>query len=143
MTFDRNSSAGYLIHHTARLFFEALRKRIEPLGIVPGQFPALLVLWQKDGLTQMELVQLLDIEQATMANTLNRMERDGLIVRKEHPSDGRAKVICLTKKAISIKDQAFKAASSVNDMALADLSSEEREQFISMMRRVIKKFPRD
>ncbi len=65
MTFDHTSSAGYLVHHMARLFFEELRVQIEPLGIVPGQFPALLALWQKDGQTQKELVEQLDVEQAT------------------------------------------------------------------------------
>lgn len=92
MTFDQNTSAGYLINQLARLAFEGLRKEIEPLGIVPGQFPALLALWQRDGQTQRELVAKTDVEQATMANTLNRMERDGLIVRQAHPEDGRAQI---------------------------------------------------
>ncbi|MBG6147790.1 DNA-binding MarR family transcriptional regulator [Labrenzia sp. EL_142] len=140
MEFDHNTSAGYLVHHVARLFFEGLRKRIEPLGIVPGQFPALLALWQKDGQTQKELVDKLDIEQATMANTLNRMERDGLIQRIDHPTDGRAKIIWLTPKANSIRDDAYRAASTVNEMALADLSTDERKQFIDTMQRVIRTF---
>lgn len=142
MSFDRNTSAGYLIHHVARLCFEGLRKRIEPLGIVPGQFPALLALWQQDGQTQKELVDKLDIEQATMANTLNRMERDGLVVRKDHPTDGRARVVFLTNRAKSIREDAYAAASSVNDITLADLSKDERELFINFMQRIIRKYPK-
>lgn len=138
MSFDHNFSAGYLVNHMARLFFEELRKRIEPLGIVPGQFPALLALWQKDGQTQKELVEALDVEQATMANTLNRMERDGLIIRKDHPTDGRAKIICLTDKAQSVRDDAYAYANSVNDIALADFTPEEREMFMHFMRRTIR-----
>lgn len=138
MTFDRNSSAGYLIHHMARLCFEDLRKRIEPLGIVPGQFPALLALWQQDAQTQSELVTKLDVEQATIANTLNRMERDGLITRREHPDDGRARVIYLTDKAKMIRDDAYAAAAEVNSNMLDDLSHEERSQFIDFMQRTIR-----
>ncbi|HAT87368.1 MAG TPA: MarR family transcriptional regulator [Rhizobiales bacterium] len=138
MSFDHNSSAGYLVNHMARLFFEELRKRIEPLGIVPGQFPALLALWQKDGQTQKELVEALDVEQATMANTLNRMERDGLIIRKDHPTDGRAKIICLTDKAQSVRDDAYAYANSVNNIALADFTPEEREMFMHFTRRTIR-----
>lgn len=137
MKFDHSSSAGYLANHMARLLFEELRKRIQHLGIVPGQFPALLELWVKDGQTQRELVAKLDIEQATMANTLNRMERDGLISRAEHPTDGRARVVTLTKKALAIRDEAYSAASSVNEMALKNLTPDERAQFINMMQRVI------
>lgn len=138
MTFDKNTSAGYLVNYMARLMFEELRHRIEPLGIVPGQFPALLALWQKDGQTQKELVDKLDVEQATMANTLNRMERDGLIQRKDHPTDRRAKIICLTDKARSVRDDAYTAATTVNEKALADLTPEEVAQFVDFMQRTVR-----
>ena len=137
MDFDHTSSAGYLINHLARIFFEELRKRIDHLGIVPGQFPALLALWVKDGQTQRELVEKLDIEQATMANTLSRMERDGLITRVEHPTDGRARIVLLTDKARAVRDDAYAAANAVNDIALADLKPEERAQFIAYMQRTL------
>ncbi len=137
MPFDHTTSAGYLTNHMARLFFEELRKGIDYLGIVPGQFPTLLALWERDGQTQRELVDKLDIEQATMANTLNRMERDGLITRADHPTDKRARIVRLTDNAKKIRDEAYAAASTVNDMALANLSSKEREQFIDYMQRTI------
>ncbi|WP_299923130.1 MarR family transcriptional regulator [uncultured Pelagimonas sp.] len=143
MTFDHTTSAGYLVNHMARLFFEELRAEIDPLGIVPGQFPALLALWQQDGQTQRELVEKLDVEQATMANTLNRMERDGLIERKDHPTDRRAKTICLTQKARAVRDQAYTAASMVNDKALVALSPEERTQFVNFMQRTIEALQKD
>ena len=44
----------------------------------PGTFPAQLELRAEDGLTRKERVEGLDIEQTKMANTLRRMERDGL-----------------------------------------------------------------
>lgn len=137
MDFDRMNSAGYLVNNLARLFWAGLQQRIKPLGIVPGQFAALLELWSNDGQTQKELVRKLDIEQATMANTLARMERDGLITRKEHPTDGRAQIIRLTEKAWAIREDAYEAAIATNENALSGLSSEERKQFISLMRKVL------
>ena len=137
MEFDRMNSAGYLVNNLARLLVEVLRKRIAPLGIVPGQFPTLLALWEKDGLTQKELLALVDIEQATLANTLTRMERDGLIIRKEHPADARARTIHLTEQGHSIRDEAYKTAMQINKEVLADLSDEETQEFLDYMRRVI------
>ena len=131
------TSAGYLVNYMARLFAEGLRKRIAPLGIVPGQFPALLALWERDGLTQKELLAQVAIEQATLANTLARMERDGLIVRKEHPADARARTIHLTEKAQSIRDDAYKAAAETNAEALAGFSKVERQEFLNLMGRTI------
>ncbi len=131
------TSPGYLANHMARLFEQALQKRIKPLGVVPGQFPALLALFEKDGQTQKQLVEKLSIEQATLANTLARMERDGLIIRKEHPADGRARWIHLTEKANSIREDVFRAAIETNEAALSALDADERNQFLTLVRKVI------
>lgn len=88
MQFTKTQSAGYLINHIARVFARGLAARIRPLGLTTGTFPALLALWETDGLTQKQLVERLDIEQATMANTLARMERDGLICAKRMKATG-------------------------------------------------------
>ena len=143
MNFDRMSSAGYLVNYMARLFAEGLRKRIAPLGIVPGQFPALLALWERDGLTQKELLAQVAIEQATLANTLARMERDGLIIRKEHPVDARARTIHLTEKAWAIREAAYLAAEETNAEALDRLSDGERQKFLDLMRRTIQSLQAD
>lgn len=135
--FDKLNSTGYLANHMARLLATGLRRRIEPLGIVPGQFAALLELWESDGQTQSELVRKLDVEQPTLANTLSRMERDGLIRRTEHPSDARAKLILLTRKAKDIRDRAYEAADAQNAAALAQLTSREHKELNSLMRKVI------
>lgn len=138
MGFDKTKSAGYLANHMARLFANGLHQRIAPLGIAPAQFMALLELWEEsEGLTQRVLVERLDVEQATMANTLNRMQRDGLIKKKPHPNDKRAQLICLTKKAIDLKSDAVAAAAAQNKLALASLTDDEHQQFLTLMTKVI------
>jgi len=137
MAFDKDESAGYLINHLARIFAHALAREIKPLGLAPGQFMVLLVLWREDGLTQRDLVSRLDVEQATLANTLARMERDGLVRRAPHPSDGRAQVIRLTARARQLEAGATKAAEGINRRMLAAIPPSERAGFVENMRRVI------
>ncbi|MEM8795809.1 MAG: MarR family transcriptional regulator [Pseudomonadota bacterium] len=137
MTFKKDQSAGYLANHMARLFARGLTERIKPLGLTTGTFPALLELWEEDGLTQKDLVDRLDIEQATMANTLMRMERDGLIVRRKDETDGRSQRVWLTDHARSLHDPAIAAARDENASALSSLSKAECDQFIALMRKVI------
>ncbi|MCE7998480.1 MAG: MarR family transcriptional regulator [Rhodobiaceae bacterium] len=143
MKFEKEDSAGYLINHMARLFAKELQQRIQPLGIVTGQFPILLELWEGDGLTQRELLEKLDIEQATLANTLTRMQRDGLIKRTKHPTDARAQQIWLTKKAADIKETAYQFAWQINMESLSALDAEEQAKFMDYMRRVIGKMRSD
>lgn len=137
MAFDKNESAGYLINHLARIFAQALAREIRPLGLAPGQFMVLLELWREEGVTQRDLVGRLDVEQATLANTLSRMERDGLVRRVPHPTDGRAQVIRLTERARRLEALATSAADGINRRMLAGLTAVERQRFIETMRRVI------
>jgi len=137
MAFDKNRSAGYLINHLARIFAQALARDIKPLGLAPGQFMVLLELWREDGLTQRDLVDRLDVEQATLANTLARMERDGLVRRRPHPTDGRAQSIRLTDRARRLEAPATQAADAVNQRLLDGLSPQDRRRLVETMRAVI------
>jgi DNA-binding MarR family transcriptional regulator len=137
MRFSKDDSAGYLVNHLARLFARELQVRIKPLGLSTGTFPALLVLWENDGLTQRELIDRLDVEQPTMTNTLARMERDGLIRRAKDPADGRAQRIWLTESARALEGPATAAAEAVNALALEQLSPEERAALLGLVRKVI------
>lgn len=137
MEFRKDTSAGYLTNLMARLFAAELGARIRPLGITTGQFPILLELWEEDGLTQRELVRRVEIEQATMASTLARMERDGLIERRPDPRDARSQRIRLTPKAATLEAPAKDAALAVNEAALADVPQGERQRFVSTMRQVV------
>jgi len=132
MHFDRHQSPGFIVNQMARLFARALHERIRPLGLAPAQFMTLLALWEEDGLTQTQLTRRLDVEQATMANTLTRMERDGLIVRRPHASDARAQGVWLTPKARALEGPATEAASEVNRKALSALSVEAQTQFAAL-----------
>lgn len=137
MSFDRHRSAGYLANHLARLFAQRLQAAVAPLGLAPAQFMTLLELWAGDGLTQRDLVARLDVEQATMANTLARMERDGLITRRPHPADARARQVWLTDRGRDLEQPAKAAARAVNDRALAGLDPADQGRLLDLMGRVI------
>ncbi|WP_347266977.1 MarR family transcriptional regulator [Paracoccus sp. (in: a-proteobacteria)] len=133
----KDQSAGYLVNHVARLFARGLTEAVRPFGLTTGTFPALLELWQQDGLTQKQLVERLDIEQATMANTLARMERDGLITRQRAEADRRMQHIFLTERARRLQAPAIEAATAVNASLLAGLGPDDRHQFIRLMQKII------
>jgi DNA-binding MarR family transcriptional regulator len=137
MGFKGMDSGAYLASQLAKGFARSLQQRAARLGFSPGQFPILLELWAEDGLTQKQLLERVDIEQATMANTLARMARDGLIERKPHPSDKRAQLIFLTPSARAMEDEAVKIAREA-DLALFDgFRTFERELMLEYIRRLI------
>jgi DNA-binding MarR family transcriptional regulator len=137
MGFDRSHSATYLAGQLARVFSRSLQKRAVLLGFSPGQFPVLLELWQEDGLTQKQLLDRLEVEQATLANTLARMERDGLIARIPHPRDRRAQIISLTELGRSLEERAVAAAAEADTALFSGFRTFERELMMEYMRLII------
>ena len=134
MAFNRSDSATYLAGQLAKEFARALQTRAAKLGFSAGQFPILLELWNEEGLTQKQLLERVDVEQATMANTLARMERDGLIERRPHPSDRRAQLVFLTVKARDLRDEALSAASEADQALFAGFRRFEKELMLEYMR---------
>ncbi|RWX76614.1 MarR family transcriptional regulator [Neorhizobium lilium] len=137
MAFDRSQSATYLAGQMAKSFARSLQKRSTILGFSPGQFPVLLELWQQDGLTQKQLLDKLEVEQATLANTLARMERDGLIARHPHPGDKRAQIITLTELGRDLERQALDAAAEADAAMFQGFRRFERELMIEYMKVII------
>jgi DNA-binding MarR family transcriptional regulator len=135
--FPRQLSLGYQINHLARQLARALRDEIAPLGVVPGQFAQLLALFEQDGLTQAELCERVQIEQPTMANTLARMQRDGLIERVPDPADSRRSLVLLTDRARQLEDELVAAARSVNAAATRGLDDAEVAAFMSTLATLI------
>ena len=133
----RQASLGYQVNRLARLLAGSLRARIEPHGVVPGQFAQLLALYDEDGITQNELCERVHVDQSTMAHTLKRMERDGLINRSADPTDRRRAIIRLTSRARSLQPILTAAAVEVNAVATRGVDSAEADAAMSVVARLI------
>jgi DNA-binding MarR family transcriptional regulator len=98
-TLVQESQVTSLINLAARLTNKAARLRMGRIGAWPGQIPLLLWLLEEDGVIQKELVERSNMEQSTVAEHLDRMERDGLIYRERGKDDRRKYRFYLTPKA--------------------------------------------
>lgn len=141
LDFDRKESAGYLVNWAGRLFVRAIERRLT--GGNAGPMPVFFALRDGGALSQRDLARWAVVEQPTMANTLNRMERDGLIVRSPDPTDGRSMLISLSPLGRERAKQAMESAFAVNKLALSGLSAKERTALFAMLRKVIEKLETD
>ncbi len=93
-------------------------------------------------MSQKDLIKHAAIEQPTMAATLGRMERDGIIERQPDPYDKRSFLFSLTPatrgKVVAIR----KAIESLNAEALADLSDEDCVKARSLLQSMISSLER-
>lgn len=140
MTYARESSAGYLVNWAARLLARALERRF---GSSSGPMPVFFALQDGAPLSQKDLAAAAAVEQPTMAATLNRMERDGLIRRTPDPDDRRSSQVALTPFGLERAKAAFAVAAEVNARVDAALTPEERAAFYPMLRRIIAALEQD
>jgi len=137
MSLDRDTSPGNVINHLSRLHSQAMNDQLKAHGVAPGQFPVLLCLWEQDGLTQRELYKRVKIEQATMSNTLKRMERDCLIYREPDLMDRRAMRVHLTGMAKKLEGKLLKGAKEVNKIAFDGLKKKDRKHLMALLEHVV------
>mgnify|MGYP001208913113 FL=1 len=134
---SREHSLGYMVNWAARLFAREMDDALRPLGLMSGQLPVFFALADGNPQPQRELVRLAAVEQSTMAKTLSRMERDGLIQRSPDPNDRRSTLISLTPSAAKKLPDISAAVAAINAKSHLYLSSEDGEQLLNLLQRVI------
>lgn len=115
-------SFGYMVNFVARLYARTMGREMARHGAQMGYFPILLALWRQGSATQSALAAEAQIEQPTVAATLSRMERDGLVRRSPDPHDRRATRITLTAAGEALREPLTAAARRVNARSLATLT---------------------
>ncbi len=143
MSLHHAESFGSLVGYLGRLFSRTLERRIGLYGLFPGQMPALLALWEREGISQAELCRIVQVEQPTMANTLNRMERDELIRREPDPDDRRRVLIFLTGRARALEEPVTALIREANGIAGQDLTEEESREAMRLLAKLIANLERD
>jgi DNA-binding MarR family transcriptional regulator len=134
--FSRPDSLGYLAWRLAHLFERALDKRLSHYGVNIGQFRILLILWEMGQVTQKQIARYLNIAQPTVANTLQRMERDGLIAIAADPRDGRRQLLTLTAKGRELRQPLTAEAQYVNGVATEGIPAHEIEHIRRLLSRL-------
>jgi DNA-binding MarR family transcriptional regulator len=118
-------SLGYLVNRVARSMAHQLAEDLRPAGVGIGQWAVLMFLWARDRMSQAELSRVVAIEPPTMVRTIDRMVRDGVVIRVPDPDDGRVTRIHRTGRGRSLRDELVPKAVAVNTRALSRMTDSE------------------
>ncbi|MEO6021522.1 MAG: MarR family transcriptional regulator [Burkholderiales bacterium] len=130
---DLSRNFGFILHDVARLLRTTFDRRVKGMSLTRSQWWVLLHVFRNDGVTQSELADILEIEKATLGRLVDRMESKGWLRREGDAVDRRVKRIYLTD-AVEPSMKAMRAAAAdVRREALAGLSAEEQERFVSTL----------
>lgn len=125
------------LNYLARLLLSKVNEETSSYGVTQGQLPVLCCLNEKEGQTQSELCNI-QVEQPTMANTLRRMERDGLICRSPSEHDGRQSQIFISTDVRPLLDALQAKRDEVISWMLRDMTVEEQDTFERLVDKAVK-----
>lgn len=137
MNFDRSASAGYMSNWAARLFARAIDVKLKPLGLSSAYMPVFFALVRGEELSQRALVAAAAVEQPTMAATLKRMERDGLLEKRPDPADGRGMLYRLSERGADVAAGVRNHGRAINAAALEGLSEAERTAMLAALGKIV------
>lgn len=87
---------------------------------------------------QRDLEEKLNLRRSTISDVLQRMEKNGLIVRKIDSTDTRTKKIILTEKSREFFLTANNRMSELEKVAIKNISADELEIFSNVINKMIK-----
>lgn len=94
-----DESLGLLLADVSRLMRRAFRRRLDGSALTFAQARALVHLSRHEGVRQVELAELLELQPIALARLLDQLAAAGLVERREDPSDRRANRLYLTDAA--------------------------------------------
>ncbi len=95
----------FRLYTAARMVTSAYTPYFKEFGITYPQYLVLMVLWERDNRVISEITDLLKLETNTVTPLLQRMEKQGLIVRQKSVSDSRQRLVSLTKEGKKLEEQ--------------------------------------
>ena len=93
---DPDSEITWLLHRAAQRMRAVTGAQAEQHGLSLRDYIVLSALHKSPGLTQIELGKTLGLDKTTLTSQLDRLERAGLVERRNDPRDRRARIPATT-----------------------------------------------
>jgi DNA-binding MarR family transcriptional regulator len=127
--------------HLARRFHQicqgAVAEVIVPAGLVPGEYAILAAVIDLPGLDQRRLAERLGIDPASVGKMIDRLETAGMLERRVHPDDRRARLLGATRSGEKLRQRLKHTALAAQERLLAPLTVRERRLFLDFLTRLV------
>jgi DNA-binding MarR family transcriptional regulator len=133
--------AGQLFFRLWRASHTRAADALATLDLTPALFGLLNVIGAREGAIQQELGTAMGIDPSTMVSLIDQLEAAGLAKRRASPTDRRAREVLITPKGRRLLERARKLILRVEDEVLGGLSSTERDQLTTLLRRALESAP--
>ncbi len=128
---------GFLLLRLGRAHRYLIRNEMQAFGLFRGQPPVLFALNKKDGMSNSEMAEFLEITPATLTNKVKRMEKANLVIRKRDPEDERVSRIFLTEKGKGLINELHQSMQEIEEILLKGFSGSEEQRLKGDLLKII------
>jgi DNA-binding MarR family transcriptional regulator len=115
----------------------ATSEQAEKHGLQLRDYIVLSALDKTPNLTQVELGKALGLDKTTLMGQLDRLERMGLVVRRNDPRDRRARIPEITEAGNALHAKVASACANVEAAAVNSFSQDQAQVFRRMLVEII------
>ena len=119
-----------------RVWYDVLsRNGLEDLAGARGR--VIFALWNEDNIPIKNLVEKTSLDKATLTGIIDRLERDGYVIRIQSPDDKRLTLISRTGKDEIFKTKIPEVSDQQNSIFYKGFSTREIEEFENYLKRIL------
>ena len=131
--FKLDNQLCFRLYTASRLLTRVYHPLLSGHGLTYPQYLVLLVLWEKDAQPVNDIAKRLLLETNTVTPLLQRMEKEGVLVRRRSEKDGRQMIVSLTRKGKELQKKLSAVPSTVGNAVICDSVTPETAPELARM----------
>ena len=132
----QQQTLGFLLADVSRLMRKAFRHRLQDSSLTLAQARTMVYISRNQGIRQVELAELLEIQPITLARLIDQLAECGLVERRNDPLDRRAYQLFLTSAAAPQLDAIERVSEAIRVDALRDFSDNQAKQIMTALGKI-------
>jgi MarR family transcriptional regulator, transcriptional regulator for hemolysin len=136
MTLDLKRQLIAQLVESSRLLRNYIENRAKSRGTTRAQWIVLFRLRQQEGLSQVDLADVLELQPISLVRLLDRLVEHGLLERRQDPRDRRANRLFLTASGRQLVDDLDSLRDAIATDVLQDIPTKALETSLETLREV-------
>jgi MarR family transcriptional regulator, organic hydroperoxide resistance regulator len=124
------------IHKTDLNLTSYIKSKLEVFNLAPEQNLVMLLLWEKDGITQNQLSEKLGKDKTNIARMVSSLEKKGFIKRMSCRKDRRSLELYLTDRGRELGCQVLPVAEEFNEIVCNGISQAELKELERLLSKI-------
>ncbi|MFX1255914.1 MAG: MarR family winged helix-turn-helix transcriptional regulator [Promethearchaeota archaeon] len=129
---------GYLLRKVAIRYRYFLHKQLNKDQRNVGKDLVIYHLSKREGLTQNDVVEKLQVKASSVSSIIDQMEKDSLIIKVQDKKDRRKFRLSLSRKGQDLIQPVINSWNDIQEQITFGFNFEEKQMFYSLLERVAK-----